>query len=80
MGMGMRMSTVHTYSSVLSRTLREEEAVEGGLTIYDKYMLVLECLPVPAGLKLYLPGASSTVYRFRFALENNLSKPRHCGV
>jgi hypothetical protein len=24
--------------------LREEEAVEGGFTIYGKYMLVLECI------------------------------------
>jgi hypothetical protein len=56
MGMGMRVSTVHTYSSVLPRTLREDEAVEGEFTIYGKYMLVLEYLRylLLAGLKLYL--------------------------
>jgi len=44
MGMGVRMSTVHTYSSVLSRTL-QEEVVEGEFTIY---CMVSICLSLSA--------------------------------
>jgi hypothetical protein len=67
MGMGMRMSTVHTYSSVLCRRLREEEAVEGEFTIYGKYMLVLECLRYLflASLKLYLSIFNSKPFPLR---------------
>jgi hypothetical protein len=63
--MGMRVSTVHTYSSVLSRTLREER--EGEFTIYGKYMLVLECLRylLLAGLKLYLSIFNSKPFPLR---------------
>jgi hypothetical protein len=66
MGMGMRVSTVHTYSSVLSRTLRKK-AVEGEFTIYGKYMLVLECLRylLLAGLKLYLSIFNSKPFPLR---------------
>ena len=69
--MCMRVSTVHTYSSVLSETLREKEVVEGKFTVYGKYMLVLECLRylLLAGLKLYLSIFKSNPFPFRLGKQ-----------
>ena len=54
--MGMGAGTWYTYSSVLSRTLREEEGLRGNSLSMVSILLVLEglCYLFLAGLKLYL--------------------------